>query len=123
MRSHAIAKYVALTLTPLRSRQAQVRFCRDDRTLAADGTRNVPGYFGCGERTNWGVGGDASQPMTGVSQLPLAMRLPSGLKATLKTESAGPLSVRVSCPVVASQILIVWSWLPLAMRLPAGLKA
>src|SRR5205823_11359365 len=50
--------------------------------------------------------------------LPLASRLPSRLKATLKTSPVCPLRVRASRPLVESQTFTVPSLLALARRLP-----
>src|SRR5262249_53933759 len=53
----------------------------------------------------------------------LARRWPSGLKATLVTQFAWPLRLRVSRPVCASHTFTVPSLLPLARRRPSVLKA
>src|SRR5437588_538662 len=65
----------------------------------------------------------ASQTFTVMSPLPLTMRLPSGLNATLVTWFLCPLRVSVSVPLSASQTFTVQSSLPLTMRLPSGLNA
>jgi hypothetical protein len=65
----------------------------------------------------------ASHTFTRPSPLPEAMRLPSGLNATLVTEPMCPLRVRVSCPVCASHTFTRPSPLPEAMRLPSELNA
>src|SRR5688500_2273307 len=57
------------------------------------------------------------------SVLPLAIRVPSGLNATLKIGAECPFRLSVSSPVAESQTLRVWSTLPLTIRLPSGLKA
>jgi hypothetical protein len=49
--------------------------------------------------------------------------LPSGLNATLFTQSVCPLRERASWPVAASHTFTVLSQLPLTMRLPSGLNA
>ena len=57
-------------------------------------------------------------------QLPEAMRLPSGLNATLDTESVWPVSGwPIGWPVSASHSRTVLSALPEAMRVPSGLNA
>ena len=61
--------------------------------------------------------------LTVSSLLAEAMRRPSGLNATPYTVLVCPLSVSVSRPVTASQILTVPSPLPDASRLPSGLNA
>ena len=52
-----------------------------------------------------------------------AMRLPSGLNATLNTSSACPFRARTSWPFSASHTLAVLSPLPVTMRWPSGLNA
>ena len=51
----------------------------------------------------------ASHTFTVLSSLPLTMRLPSGLNATLLTQPVCPLRVRVSLPLSASQTFTVLS--------------
>ena len=62
----------------------------------------------------------ASHTFTVLSQLPLTMRLPSGLNATLLTRLVCPLRVSVSVPLSASHTFTVLSMLPLTMRLPSA---
>ena len=50
-----------------------------------------------------------------------AIRPPSGLKATLKTQSWWPASDCFRSSVLASQIFTVRSQLDVAIRLPSGL--
>src|SRR4051812_17147439 len=54
---------------------------------------------------------------------PEAIVLPSGLNATVVTQSNWPLRVASSLPVLVSHNLIVRSGPPEANRLPSGLKA
>ena len=70
-----------------------------------------------------GVASRASQTLTVPSTLAEAMRVPSGLNATPKTQLACPLSVSTSSPVAASQTFTDLSSLAEAMREPSGLNA
>src|SRR5262249_29956432 len=65
----------------------------------------------------------ASHTFTVRSRLPDTIRLSSGEKATLVTESACPLRVSVSCPVCASHTFTVWSSLADTMRVPSAENA
>ena len=66
----------------------------------------------------------ASHTRTVLSPLPEAMRLPSGLNATLDTAPVCPVSGwPTGWPVAASQTRTVLSSLPEAIRLPSGLNA
>src|SRR5262249_16467071 len=65
----------------------------------------------------------ASQSLRVRSRLPDTIRLSSGEKATLVTESACPLRVSVSCPVCASHTFTVWSSLADTMRVPSAENA
>ena len=65
----------------------------------------------------------ASHTFTVWSSLPVTMRLPSGLNATLMTPSVCPLRESSSWPVSASHTFTVLSQLPVTMRLPSGLNA
>ena len=65
---------------------------------------------------------EMSQTFTVLSSLPLTIRFPSGLKLTLLTSTACPLSVSAAWPVWASQTFSVLSQLPLTIRFPSGLK-
>ena len=58
-----------------------------------------------------------------LSPLPVTMRLPSGLNATLVTGSVCPLSRAGAVPVRASHTFAVLSQLPVTMRVPSGLNA
>src|ERR1017187_7604732 len=64
-----------------------------------------------------------SQTRSLLSQLPVAMRVPSGLQATLNTEPSWSSNVCNNLPVAASQTLAVRSTLPVTRRLPSGLQA
>src|SRR5437773_1736738 len=64
-----------------------------------------------------------SQIFAVLSWLPLARRLPSGLKATLEIPDVCPLSARTSLPVAASQSLMAGFSLAQASCLPSGLNA
>jgi hypothetical protein len=60
---------------------------------------------------------------TVLSRLPLASRVPRGLKVTLVTVFMCPCSVIRHSPVTPSHMRTVLSRLPLASRVPRGLKA
>src|SRR5262249_13203546 len=65
----------------------------------------------------------ASHTLTVLSQLALARRLPSGLKASLPTLPVWPWRVKWGSPgLVTSQTLTVWSQPPEASRVPSGLN-
>src|SRR5438270_433513 len=64
-----------------------------------------------------------SHTLAVASAPPVAMRLPSGEKATELTLEECPLSVSSSSPRCASHTLAVASVLPVAMRVPSGEKA
>ena len=64
-----------------------------------------------------------SHTFTVSSSDPLAIRFPSGLKATLSTSPVCPFRVKVSWPVDASQTLTVLSWDAVAIRFPSRLNA
>src|SRR6476661_6054950 len=64
-----------------------------------------------------------SQSRTVPSRLPEASRVPSGENATVYTFPVCPRRVVSSCPVAASQSLIVWSCEPVARMAPSGEKA
>ena len=66
------------------------------------------------------AGGGVPEP-DGLSSLPEAMRVPSGLNATVFTGRHGV--GRWVWPVTASQSRTVWSRLPEAIRVPSGLNA
>ena len=56
--------------------------------------------------------------------LPEAMRVPSGLNATLLTARRGRVAVApICCPVAASHTRTVLSSLPDTIRVPSGLNA
>jgi hypothetical protein len=65
----------------------------------------------------------ASHTRTVLSELALAKWVPSGLNATLVTQSVCPCSVAVHSAEVASHTRTVLSPLALAKRVPSGLKA
>src|SRR5229473_482671 len=67
--------------------------------------------------------GEASQILMVRSSEALAICLPSGLKATLKTPPPCPFRERISCWLAKSQILTVLSFEPLTRRLLSALKA
>ena len=64
----------------------------------------------------------ASQILALPSRLPVMIRLPSGLKATLLTSSLWPLSLTWGSPVSVSQTFTVLSELPVARRVPSGVN-
>jgi len=67
--------------------------------------------------------GSASHTFTVLSQPPVASCFPSGLQATLYTESLWPRRVSNSLPVSTSHTFALASPLPVASRLPSGLQA
>src|SRR5207245_7248589 len=58
-----------------------------------------------------------------LARLPLANRVPSGLKATDQTRPVWPCNVVRHLPVLTSHSLTIPSSLQLASRAPSGLKA
>ena len=72
-----------------------------------------------GAPIGWPV--SASHSRTVLSPLPETIRLPSGLNATLNTESVWPVSGSpIGWPVSASHSRTVLSTLPETMRVPVG---
>ena len=68
--------------------------------------------------------GGSTQILAVASQLAVASRVPSGLKATSAMVPVWPRRVKSDWPVAASQMMTLASWEPLvANRLPLGLKA
>ena len=55
--------------------------------------------------------------------MPVTIRVPSGLNATLHTISVCSLRVKASWPVTAFHNFAVQSSLPVTIRVPSGLKA
>ena len=73
--------------------------------------------------SSWGVPVLASHTFAVRSPLPVTMRVPSGLNATLATPFVCPFSSNRGVPVLASHTFAVWSSLPVTMRVPSGLNA
>ena len=72
-------------------------------------------------KSSWPL--SASHTFAVLSRLPVRMRRPSGLNATLVTQSVCPLRAKSSWPLAASHTFAVLSWLPVRMRRPSGLNA